>query len=561
MLAAVMLMTLAVQPAWAQRYDVKVSCEYYDSSADYYRIGTVGGTANASPNSGVSFGGEVTLTATPAAGYRFKEWDFGAYGSPTTIGFSPYDATSTFMMPNYSLSVVAKFTDCYDVSTTANPANGGTVQVSLDNAKWKGSLHAQVGQTVYFTLTPQSGYKATTYSVTSGGNPVATAGNSFTMPDGDVTVTGDFQEDNSGIASYSSITVNKTKQYMISGYLSTISDATNYASASPSSATQGTLVTLTARVVESGYVFDHWSVSKTSTSEEILYSTDATATFFMPVGNVDAMAYFKFGSVTSLSESDGFTSAVFAATDGQYADFSRAFTKGVASTVCLPFNYATSQASGKFYVFAGVDKTTDPWTVTMVNANKVSGMLTAGTPYMYVPSESPVTFGGTVKVSSASQTNAPDTDGGTWQFIGNYESKTWAAGDAELGTIYGFAAQPYEAPDNDGDGQPDYTVSPGEFVRAAAGANIAPFRAYLKYTAPAGARTRGVAQALPDRMTVRLVDDMPQGQATAIRERGIVNNGKATAVEAWHDLSGRRLTAKPAKKGVYVNNGRKVVIK
>jgi hypothetical protein len=29
---------------------------------------------------------------------------------------------------------------------------------------------------------------------------------------------------------------------------------------------------------------------------------------------------------------------------------------------------------------------------------------------------------------------------------------------------------------------------------------------------------------------------------------------------AWYDLSGRKLDGKPAQKGVYINNGRKVII-
>ena len=34
-----------------------------------------------------------------------------------------------------------------------------------------------------------------------------------------------------------------------------------------------------------------------------------------------------------------------------------------------------------------------------------------------------------------------------------------------------------------------------------------------------------------------------------------------TNSDAWYDLSGRRLNGKPTQKGLYINNGRKVVIK
>ena len=40
-----------------------------------------------------------------------------------------------------------------------------------------------------------------------------------------------------------------------------------------------------------------------------------------------------------------------------------------------------------------------------------------------------------------------------------------------------------------------------------------------------------------------------------------IDNGQMTIDNSWYDLSVRRLDAKPTTKGVYVNSGRKVVIK
>ena len=197
---------------------------------------------------------------------------------------------------------------------------------------------------------------------------------------------------------------------------------------------------------KAGYTFKEWASNIIGMT--FADNTSATTTFVMPNENVTVTACFKQESAATLSESDGLTSAVFAATNGKYATFGRTFTSGVASTVCLPFNYASSQASGKFYVFAGIDKTKDPWEVTMVNANKVSGMLTAGTPYLFMPSaDQTATFGGTVKASTAGYTDQTDGDGGTWRFIGNYEEKRWDAthNTEEIGSIYGFASgQGYE---------------------------------------------------------------------------------------------------------------------
>ncbi len=47
------------------------------------------------------------------------------------------------------------------------------------------------------------------------------------------------------------------------------------------------------------------------------------------------------------------------------------------------------------------------------------------------------------------------------------------------------------------------------------------------------------------------------GEATGI---GVIDNGQRTSGD-WYDLNGRKLEGRPTKKGVYINNGRKVVIK
>ena len=47
------------------------------------------------------------------------------------------------------------------------------------------------------------------------------------------------------------------------------------------------------------------------------------------------------------------------------------------------------------------------------------------------------------------------------------------------------------------------------------------------------------------------------GEVTGI---GVIDNGQRTSGD-WYDLNGRKLQGRPTKKGVYINNGRKVVIK
>ena len=50
------------------------------------------------------------------------------------------------------------------------------------------------------------------------------------------------------------------------------------------------------------------------------------------------------------------------------------------------------------------------------------------------------------------------------------------------------------------------------------------------------------------------------GETTGLSEKGIVNSEKF-ATATWYDLNGRKLQGIPTKKGIYIFNGRKVVVK
>lgn len=235
--------------------------------------------------------------------------------------------------------------------------------------------------------------------------------------------------------------------------------------------------------------------------------------------------------------------------------YKRSFTANVASTVCLPFDYTPQEGEGTYYTFMAIDKTTSPWTVTMTSNTAAS--LTANTPYMFMPAVGEVSFSGTASSFDPSnvEVNDPVVTGGKWNLIGTYESRLWndTHNTEEIGSVYGFAAQNYDGS--------SYTVNPGDFVKAMAGASIAPFRAYLKYTAPvSNAPRRGTAEeALPSRMSVRLVN--ADGDVTAIGTIDTKTGEIRFDSEAWYTLDGRRLNGKPSVKGMYINNGKKIIVK
>ena len=249
---------------------------------------------------------------------------------------------------------------------------------------------------------------------------------------------------------------------------------------------------------------------------------------------------------------------------GNY-EYTRTFKCGIASTVCLPFSVTAAQAAsvGKFYTFDGIDKTGEKWEVIMKETNTVSTDLSANTPYLFMPyifdgmsqgDAMPLIFTGEVATAANAgyTSKAEGTAGAYWTFQGVYYNVAWNDGNADLGSVYGFAAQSYNGS--------DYTVNPGDFVKAMAGASIAPFRAFLKFTPVSGAPRRGAAEeALPSRMTVRLVN--ADGDVTAIGTIDTKTGEIRFDSEAWYTLDGRRLNGKPAQKGVYINNGKKIIVK
>jgi len=250
---------------------------------------------------------------------------------------------------------------------------------------------------------------------------------------------------------------------------------------------------------------------------------------------------------------------------GSY-EYTRTFKEGVAATLCLPFEVSSDQISlyGQVYTFAGVDKSGELWEVVMQEANKTSSALTAYRPYLFLPyifnskgKDLPITFHGNVASLAIAGNVIQEEDhniGSFWTFQGVTYYYAWNEGHANLGKIYGFAAQNYST-----------TVNPGDFVKAAAGANIAPFRAFLQFTSGvSSAPRRGAAdqEALPSRMSVRLVD--ADGTVTAIGNLSI-DNGQWKMDNwmegEWYTLDGRRLNSAPSTRGIYMKNGKKVIVK
>jgi hypothetical protein len=174
--------------------------------------------------------------------------------------------------------------------------------------------------------------------------------------------------------------------------------------------------------------------------------------------------------------------------------------------------------------------------------------LVANAPYLYKANATgEVDFGGTYEIPNPLAAGSTESNG--WTFKGTFDTIEWT--EAPTG-IYGFSAQNVD----------EQGISQGQFVKVGSYVRIKPMRCYLKNESFAGARGMNRAAAdepLPETIKVRLIsasgDVMGIGSLQKKTGEVTIDN------EAWYSLDGRRIVGQPNAKGIYVNNGKKVIIK
>jgi hypothetical protein len=173
-----------------------------------------------------------------------------------------------------------------------------------------------------------------------------------------------------------------------------------------------------------------------------------------------------------------------------------------------------------------------------------------------------MTFTGGATLNTNGGGNRVTADPGShWKFKGTYEYMKWttdtsdpdynAEREAEIGKAYGFA------------GVAKTDINVGDFVKVASGAKIRPMGCYLLWSdepnASRAAARDAATEELPQSITVRLVS--ADGEVTGIGEIDTKTGEVTFDSEAWYTLNGVRLSGKPTKKGLYIMNGKKVVVK
>ncbi len=240
---------------------------------------------------------------------------------------------------------------------------------------------------------------------------------------------------------------------------------------------------------------------------------------FMPVGNNTDEANVIIGSVCQFAQLDGNMKddEQFAPIDefvAQRTELTTSFEQGQLATVYLPFAITATDAAGwgTFYKFNGVER-------GYVKIKEETGDLEPNVPYLFKPAEEATKIATGVASIVLPKSNAAQrrTDGD--QLVGSYSTQTAASG------MYMLRSEGTDF----------------KFEQMQAGEKIKPFQAYLKLNDTS--------------TTVLKVTDNEEVPT------GIVSVKEQTTAAKWQTLSGITLDKKPQEKGVYIRNGRKIVVR
>ena len=261
-----------------------------------------------------------------------------------------------------------------------------------------------------------------------------------------------------------------------------------------------------------------------SRSAGVFKNVSKNTFIYLPSGNNTEESNVVFGKIcpSAVLDADMPESESFGPADAFTAKqvvLDRIFKKDETATVYLPFAIDLGAAAefGTFYTFEGVEN-------GKVKIEEVKTDLMANVPYIFKSKDDDVQIAmKAVKVSMPDETAAaPARRAGTEDGLyGCYKHQT--SGD---GTLYKMVA--------------GETIDDLQFVRMTAGDVVKPFQAYLKLNGDQ-ADSIGVTG----------------GTTTGICNVMVTSDDN----DDWQSMSGLRLQKKPSAKGVYINKGKKVVVK
>ena len=227
-----------------------------------YTIATSSSPAGGGSTSGggvYDSGSSITVSGVPASGYRFVNWTEG--GTPVST-----NVTYTFTASS-NRTLVANFIRLYTVTTSSNPATGGTTT---------GNGTFDSGSPVTVTATPSAGYRFVNWS--EGGNSVSTNA-TYTF----------------SISANRALSANFIRTFTVTTSASPTAGGTTTGSGSYD---EGTSVTVTAAPAL-GYNFSQWKEGANAVSSSQRYTFPISA-------NRNLVAEFKLIPVVfNLTQADG----------------------------------------------------------------------------------------------------------------------------------------------------------------------------------------------------------------------------------------------------------------
>lgn len=154
-----------------------------------------------------------------------------------------------------------------------------------------------------------------------------------------------------------------------------------------------------------------------------------------------------------------------------------------------------------------------------------------------VTDDEAITLTANLDQTATPATTAIVNNGGTgWTFYGN-AGNTLFTDDGE--TKYVHTIEEY-------DGTQSYVLRGGIFLKIDKDEGIAAHRCWLNVTPPTGEASARLVIAF---------------DTTGMSEELIVKSEEFAVATGWYDMQGRKLDGKPTKKGLYIHNGVKTVIK
>lgn len=238
--------------------------------------------------------------------------------------------------------------------------------------------------------------------------------------------------------------------------------------------------------------------------------------------------------LANAADNTGTINALHGLVDVDVKLLDRTLKSGVWNTLCLPCNVKLT--GGKLDgVTVDVRKMTDAsFDGSTLNLTFSSGIteLVAGVPYIIKPAsdiENPIFENALIRKGEVPSTFTLEDESMKVSFMGTYKPLTFTSTDKSV----------------------LFLNSRSNFVYPVAGSYLNAQRAYLKLT---GLHAGKPTTTIPNvKAIVSILDD----DATGISDIFDLTEDNG----AWYDLNGRKIAGKPAQKGVYINNGKKTIIK